>query len=151
MTRGDHQRSIIFVISCVSYATKLAILARIHSSDREETSAGTLWILRNLGKLAFIHYRNSRSEIPSEDSDSSENIMFTNTNPTDKSTTKQNELIATILEQLQSLTREFRNFGSNIEQNINKIKEFTETSDRNRAKEIRDIARTIGMKPTSHI
>lgn len=77
--------------------------------------------------------------------------MFTNTNPTDKSTTKQNELIATILEQLQSLTREFRNFGSNIEQNINKIKEFTETSDRNRAKEIRDIARTIGMKPTSHI
>ena len=49
---------------------------------------------------------------------------------------KKKELIATILEQLQSLIHEFRNFRSNTDQNINNIKEFTETSDRNRANKL---------------
>ncbi|XP_033180699.1 uncharacterized protein LOC117152573 [Bombus impatiens] len=71
-------------------------------------------------------------------------------NRTDKSTAKQNELIATIFEQLQSLAHEFRNFGSNIEQNINKIKEFTETSDKNRAKEIRAAAYDSTITTTRH-
>lgn len=60
-------------------------------------------------------------------------------NPTDG-------LIATILEQLPSLTHEFRNYKSNTDENINNMKEFTETSDRNRAKEIRDLAELLGIK-----
>ena len=51
-------------------------------------------------------------------------------------TAKQNELIATLIEQFQSLPHEFRSFRNSTDQNINNIKEFTKTSDRNRAKEI---------------
>ena len=67
-------------------------------------------------------------------------------NPTDKSTAKQNELIATLIEQFQSLTYEFKSFRNSTDQNIKNIKEFTETSDRNRSKEIRDLAKTMEIK-----
>ncbi|XP_033314395.1 uncharacterized protein LOC117213154 [Bombus bifarius] len=67
-------------------------------------------------------------------------------NPTDKSTAKQNELIATLIEQYESLTHEFRSFRNSTDQNIKNIKEFAETSDRNRSKEIRDLAKTMEIK-----
>ena len=67
-------------------------------------------------------------------------------NPTDKSTAKQNELIATLIEQFQSLTYEFKSFRNSTDQNIKNIKEFTETSDRDRSKEIRDLANIMEIK-----
>lgn len=67
-------------------------------------------------------------------------------NPTDKCTAKQNELIATLIEQFESLTHEFKSFRSSTDQNIKNIKEFAETSDRNRSKEIRDLAKTMEIR-----
>lgn len=65
----------------------------------------------------MAHYGNSRAEIRSEGSDSSSaaSIIPLNINPTNKSTEKQRELIATLIEQFKSLTHEFRSFrNSNL-------------------------------------
>lgn len=62
--------------------------------------------------------------------------MPLNMNPTDKSTEKQSELIATLIEQFQSLTHEFRSFRNSTDEIIESMKQFTETSDRNCSKEI---------------
>ena len=63
------------------------------------------------------HNRNCIPEILSEDSDfsSAESILSLNMNPTDKRTAKQNELIATLTEQFQSLTHEFRSVSERLD------------------------------------
>ncbi|XP_033316637.1 uncharacterized protein LOC117214557 [Bombus bifarius] len=67
-------------------------------------------------------------------------------NPTDKSIAKQNELIATLIEQFQSLTHEFRSFRDSNDQNIANIKEFMETNYRNCGKEIRNLTKIMELK-----
>jgi hypothetical protein len=51
-----------------------------------------------------------------------------------------------LIKQFQSLTHEFRNFRNSIDQNVKNIKEFTETSDSNRTKEIRNLIETMELK-----
>jgi hypothetical protein len=51
-----------------------------------------------------------------------------------------------LIKQFQSLTHEFRNFRNSIDQNIENIKEFTETSGSNRTKEIRNLIETMELK-----
>jgi hypothetical protein len=62
-----------------------------------------------------------------------------------KSNVNQNELMTTLLKKIESLAQDHSNFKRITERNFNKVVEFTETSDRNRAKETRDLAKTMGM------
>ena len=151
------------------YVTFLAIITRIVKSVCSETkrhSSSTedriIWDCGHLqqrsnyhkpsevtkeGKLdSFVRYRERKSSFSSQDSSSAESVISLNMNPTDKSTAKQNELIATLIEQFQSLTYEFKSFRNSTDQNIKNIKEFTETSDRDRSKEIRDLANIMEIK-----
>ena len=58
---------------------------------------------------------------------------------------EQNELISTLIEQVQSLTHEVRSFRNSIDQDTKYIKEFTETSDTDYAKEIRNLIKTMEL------
>jgi hypothetical protein len=62
-----------------------------------------------------------------------------------KPNVNQNELMTTLLKKIESLAQDHSNVKRITERNFNKVVEFTETSDRNRAKETRDLAKTMGM------